>query len=56
MSRILRIMTDADSQSLSRLMPRNVRSRPDNINISTYDVTRTLVRVTGDVRPVGSRT
>jgi hypothetical protein len=33
----------------------NIRSRLDNINISNYDVTRTFERVTGDVRPGGSR-
>lgn len=36
-------------------MQRNIPSRPDNINFSKYHVTKTLVRVEGDVRPGGSR-
>lgn len=32
----------------------NVGSQPGNINSSYYDVSRTLVQVTGDVRPDGS--
>ena len=36
-------------------MRRTIRSRPDNINSSNYHLTRTLGRMTGDVRPGGSR-